>query len=59
MTSYRGYEIESTLAGKFEWVDERGFIHNGYIDTRGGYDTVEAAQADIDAYLANLSEGTR
>jgi hypothetical protein len=57
MTIYRGYEIVKTPAGHYEWTDERGFVHNGKIDTRGGYDTEEAAMNDIDRYKKNLRIG--
>lgn len=47
---YRGYEIEQGPDGLFAWADERGFIHNGKVDARGGYATADAAMDGIDAY---------
>lgn len=52
---YRGYEIEGNRENGFTWTDERGFIHNGKIDTKGGYATEEQAMSDIDAYKRNIA----
>lgn len=49
-TIYRGFEIAKTEAGLFEWVDERNFVHNGRIDTKGGYASEDEAMDAIDAY---------
>jgi hypothetical protein len=56
MTIYRGFEITQKPNGKFEWVDERNFVHTGMIDLTGGYDTEEAAMTDIDAYKRRMRE---
>lgn len=56
---YRGYEISREPNGKFVWADDRGFIHSGRIDTRGGFDTEEQAMSDIDAFKKRPVQGER
>lgn len=51
---YRGYEITKEN-GLFVWTDERGFIHNGRIDMKGGYATEEEAMSAIDQYKRNIA----
>ncbi len=50
MTIYRGFEITKTPAGKYEWTDKENRVHTGMVDTKGGYETEEAAMDAIDAY---------
>lgn len=52
---YRGYTIVKEPTGLYTWTDERGFIHNGKIDTGGGYETEEAAMSAIDTYKKNMA----
>lgn len=54
MTIYRGYDIVKNESGKYEWTDERGFVHNGKVDTKGGYDTEDQAMSGIDSYKRNM-----
>ena len=54
MTLYRGYEIVRNEAGDITWTDERGFVHNGRIDTRGGFKSEDEAMDNIDAYKRNM-----
>lgn len=53
---YRGYEITKKADGKFQWQDERNFLHTGSIDTTDGYENEEAAMSDIDAYKRRMRE---
>ena len=53
---YRGYDITQEPSGQFVWKDERGFIHNGKVDTKGGYETEEQAMDAIDQYRRNITK---
>lgn len=55
MTIYRGYDITKNDSGKYEWTDERGFIHNGKIDLGGGYETEDEAMNAVDQYKRNMA----
>lgn len=58
MDTYRGYEIKQE-GELFVWIDDRGFVHNGRVDTKGGFKTQEAAMDDIDGFKRRYRETAR